>query len=526
MNSPINRTPPPPPYNTAGYLRLKAAKLLLALTAAAVFFAACDPPNGNGGNAAAKLAVSYAPAELAAVKGDAFRAAPRITPAGAAASFTVTKGGKLPAGLSLAPDGVISGTPSAAASRKNYTISASGTSANVKGQTVEINISLAVSEKLTVSYSSPSLTAFTGASFSAVPVINPPGASASFTLTEGEALPAGLSLAADGVISGRASAAASRKSYTIRASGSSADVKGQTAEITISLEVKNPAVLDSIAYGQGTSISTPLVLINGEPLTPAQLSGLEVKTTPPGLGADYSIKKKGDTRALPPADFKDATGLDFDPNTGRLSLEGASLKSGQAAAVTYEITAVPNASKGSRDSAPPRKTEITIKLAEPFSVSYGGRLEWNTGGRSLTLNPGTGNDGTELAKAYNFTIVRRAPDTSGNPRFYDSVAIQPTFTPAALTNDKFTYAIQAVDLSTGADLRAAAQVFNTKFSPLEFFPTDTRSRNNRSGKIQDTGGRITSTSPTQPRSAYKITITPKPPSIYAAKVVFITIEIR
>ena len=431
----------------------------------------------------------------------------------------MTKGGKLPPGLSLAPNGVISGTASAAAPRKNYTISASGTSANVKGQTVEINISLAVSEKLTVSYSSPSLTAFTGAPFSAVPVINPPGASASFTLTKGGALPAGLSLDANGVISGRASAAASRKSYTIRASGSSADVKGQTVEIAISLEVKNVTVLDSIAYGQG---SGPLVLIKGEPLTPAQLSGLEVKTTPPGLGADYSIKNKRTGRDLRPALFKDATGLDFDPNTGRLSLEGASLKSGQAAAVTYEITAVPNASKGSRDSAPPRKikTEITIKLAEPFSVSYIGEY-------SRIIGPGTpfitgaGNDGTEVAKAYKFTIV-----PTGTP--YTQLQIQPTFTPAALTNDKFTYAIKEVNRSTGADLGAAAQLFNTKFSPLRFYPTDARSFNNRSGKIfdQSTSGISTGSPGRKPLSAYKITITPKAPSVYyGTKVVFIKIEI-
>ena len=434
----------------------------------------------------------------------------------------MTKGGKLPPGLSLAADGVISGTPSVTAPRKNYTISASGTSANIKGQTVEINISLAVSEKLTVSYSSPSLTAFTGASFRAVPVISPPGASASFTLTEGGALPEGLSLAANGVISGTASAVASSKIYTIRASGSSADVKGQTVEITISLEVENVEELNSIAYGQGSSISTPLVLIKGEPLTAAQLSGLEVKTTPPGLGADYSIKKKGDTRALPPADFKDATGLDFDPNTGRLSLEGASLKSGQAAAVTYEITAVPNASKGSRVSAPPgtKSTEITIKLAEPFSVTYGGVLTWNLGGSRLPLDTGTGNDGTELAKAYNFTIVRR---TSGS---YTGLVIQPTFTPAALTNDKFTYAIQAVDLSTGADLTDPDEVFDTKFSLLQFHPTDASSTFNKSGKIISRAS-IPAGSPTQSLSAYKITITPKAPiSVYAAKVVFITIEIR
>ena len=438
----------------------------------------------------------------------------------------MTKGGKLPAGLSLAADGVISGTASAAAPRKNYTISALGTSANVKGQTVEINISLAVSEKLTVSYSSPSLTAFTGALFSAVPVINPPGASVSFTLTKGGALPAGLSLDANGVISGRASAAASIKSYTIRASGSSADVKGQTAEITISLEVKNVEELNGIAYGQGRGT---LLLLKGEALTAAQLSGLEVKTTPPGLGADYSIKNKRTGVDLSPAAFKRATGLDFDPNTGRLSLEGASLKNGETAAVTYEITAAANASKGSRSSAPPGtiSTDITIRLAEPFSATYSGGFFRGTGGRVPTpFGSGAGNDGTTLAKAYNFTIVPTAVA-------YSVVIFKPTFTPAAATNDKFTYTIQAVHPSTGLNLTASAEEFNTKFRPLQFFPAETDptiigGTADRSGNIRQTGSpRISTGSPGLKRlSAYKITITPKAPSVYyGTKVVFIKIQI-
>ena len=350
-------------------------------------------------------------------------------------------------------------------------------------------------------------------------MINPPGASASFTLTEGGALPAGLSLAANGVISGRASAAAPGKSYTIRASGSSADVKGQTAEMAISLEVKNVAVLDSIDYGQG---SGTLVLIKGEALTAAQLSGLEVKTTPPGLGADYSIKKKGDTRALSPADFKDATGLDFDPNTGRLSLEGASLKSGQAAAVTYEVTAVPNASKGSRASAPSGtiSTEITIRLAERFSVTYAGEYAVSTGPVNNPFNTGPG-DGTELSKAYNLTFD---PAALRSP--YGPLTFEPTFTPAE-AKDGAVYAIQAVNPSTGADLSDPGEEFNTKFPRLRFFVTDPGRTGamNRTGQIGGRGS-IAQGSP-KTLSAYKITITPKAGSgYYGTKVVFIKVEIK
>lgn len=58
---------------------------------------------------------------------------------------------------------------------------------------------------------------------------------------------------------------------------------------------------------------------------------------------------------MSPAAFKAAAGLDFDPNTRKPSLEGTSLKSAEPAEVTYELTAVPNASKGSRASAPPSK---------------------------------------------------------------------------------------------------------------------------------------------------------------------------
>ena len=122
------------------------------------------------------------------------------------------------------------------------------------------------------------------------------------------------------------------------------------------------------------------------------------------------------------------------------------------------------------------------------------------------------------------------------------VGLAPTFKPAAAATDA-TFAIQAIDPTTGADLTAAAEVFNTKFVPVNLFfqaeaitshpslPGHTLNPANI-GRILNVLGAVPPGTKIPASNtghlAYKITITPKPGSAYDGPKaeVFVKIAIR
>ena len=74
-----------------------------------------------------------------------------------------------------------------------------------------------------------------------------------------------------------------------------------------------------------------------------------------------------------------------------------------------------------------------------------------------------------LLNACNHPGENKKPDADGNNSATSSLLIvdfKPTFKPATAKTDA-TFAIQAIDPTTGADLSAAAEVFDTKFGHSE-----------------------------------------------------------
>lgn len=114
------------------------------------------------------------------------------------------------------------------------------------------------------------------------------------------------------------------------------------------------------------------------------------------------------------------------------------------------------------------------------------------------------------------------------------VEFNPTFKPAAAATDA-TFAIQAIDPTTGADLSTATEVFNTKFGPANLV---FRARAALPPRPPQIGYILNVDNPVPvgtkiPASntghlAYKITITPKPGSAYDGPKaeVFVKIAIR
>ena len=174
-----------------------------------------------------------------------------------------------------------------------------------------------------------------------------------------------------------------------------------------------------------------------------------------------------------------------------------------------------------------------------FTVTYAGIYATASGDSPPSIDLGSGNDGSTLAKAYTITLNTASAVA---PAGILVVSFKPTFKPAAAKTD-VTFAIQAINPATGADLTDAAEAFNTKFLPKNLFfqaeattsdpslPTHTLNEENIGYILNVTGGVPVNTKiPTSNTGhlAYKITITPKPGSAYDGPkaIVFVKIAIR
>ena len=171
-----------------------------------------------------------------------------------------------------------------------------------------------------------------------------------------------------------------------------------------------------------------------------------------------------------------------------------------------------------------------------FAVTYAGEIDWRIAGlgsfRPIGVSSESSN-GSTLAKAYTITVGPRVG--TGNSRF---LSFRPTFKPTE-AKDGATFAIQAIDPTTGADLAGSANEFDTKFAPanLVFQAADASAGRPRRGNIHSHPTASTNRLPDDPpyaaippsgHLAYKITITPKANSAYdGPKVeVFVKIAVR
>ncbi|MDR3608639.1 MAG: putative Ig domain-containing protein [Oligoflexia bacterium] len=141
----------------------------------------------------------------------------------------------LPAGLSLNKStGVISGTPTAAASLATYTVTVSGPILNGSSSSSTASIQLKIAVNPALAYSTPSPVYSHGTAITA----NSPTSASAAVFTQysvAPALPAGLSLnATTGVISGTPTAASALATYTVVGSG----VEGHTSSASLKITVQ------------------------------------------------------------------------------------------------------------------------------------------------------------------------------------------------------------------------------------------------------------------------------------------------
>jgi hypothetical protein len=173
-----------------------------------------------------------------------------LTLAAAGASGTLTwsvKSGALPAGLTLSPGGVISGTPTATTSGTAIVIQVQDN--GPPQQTVSKSFNVRIAATLTVTTPAALPDAIVGVPYSAT--LQASGGISPFTwsVTAGS-LPAGLQLSSGGIISGTPIATAASASFTVSATDSASPTP-QSASQTLALHVASQLVVVNAVLADG-----------------------------------------------------------------------------------------------------------------------------------------------------------------------------------------------------------------------------------------------------------------------------------
>jgi len=185
---------------------------------------------------AAPSNLTYPTTTITATVGTAIAAdTPTVT--GTVSAYSISP--SLPAGLSFSTTtGAISGTPTAASSQVNYTITATNS-----GGSTQASVSITVASGSTLTYPQTSITTTPGTAIvTDVPAVT--GAVTSFAISP--SLPAGLSFSTTtGAISGTPTAVASQTTYTVTANGTAA-----TATVQLAVNSSSAAVLLDLGHAK------------------------------------------------------------------------------------------------------------------------------------------------------------------------------------------------------------------------------------------------------------------------------------
>jgi mono/diheme cytochrome c family protein len=184
-------------------------------------------------------------------------------------TWTLASGSTLPAGLGLSTAGVISGTPTAAAT-STFTVTATDSSSPVKTATKQFSITVAaapIAPQLTISSSSPLAAGTVGTAYSQTLAASNGTTPYTWTLASGSTLPAGLVLSAAGVISGTPTAAAT-STFTVIVTDSAAPANTASKQFSITF----------------AAAGVPLTITTTSPLTVATFGTAYSQTLAAGGG--------------------------------------------------------------------------------------------------------------------------------------------------------------------------------------------------------------------------------------------------
>ncbi len=292
-----------------------------------------------------------------------------VSPAGGTTPYAFSVSPALPTGLSInATTGEVSGTPTAATTSANYTITITDAASATTTKVLALTVNAAPTPVAGQTIAAKTVTAASNiTAFTPLPLN---GGTLPFAYSVTPALPAGLSLnSATGAISGNASAAAASAVYAITAT----DAAGATATQNLTLLV-NPALVATQA------IASKILLINAvaTAFTPVTIAG---GTSPyayaisPALAAGISLNAStGAISGTPTVTTSAITHtITVTDGAGATSSATFSLKVNQVPAITTPPIANPSYLVG----AP-----LTLSVAATGSPTP--TYQWRKGGSDLS----------------------------------------------------------------------------------------------------------------------------------------------
>ncbi|MXV17052.1 YDG domain-containing protein [Hufsiella ginkgonis] len=349
--------------------------------------------------------ITIAPATIpAATAGTSYSRS--FTASGGTASYTYAiTAGALPAGLSLATNGTLSGTPTAGGNF-NFTVTATDNSTGTGPFTGARTYSLTVSAP-TITIAPTTLTAAAiGTSYSRSLTATGGIAPYTFAVTAG-ALPAGLSLASDGTLSGTPTAGGSFN-FTVTATDNSTGTGPFTGARAYSLTVNAPTITIApatlTAATIGTSYSRSISAAGGTaPYTYAVTAG--------ALPAGLSLASDGTLSGTPTAGGNFSfivTAIDNSTGTGPFAGSRAYSLTVNAPTVALSPSTLPNATQGTSYS----QTISASGGTQPYSFSItSGALP---AGITLATN-GTLSGTATVNGSFNFTVTATDASTGTGP---------------------------------------------------------------------------------------------------------------
>ena len=211
----------------------------LSTLLACVVLASCG--GGGGGNGNGPLNITSTAADDGVV-GVAYNNAVTATGGQGSKSFSIT-GGALPDGLSMSASGVISGTPAGPVGTSSFTVQVSDSANTPATDTQALSIDIVLPLDID-SVSLPDTAVGENYAGSVVAAEGTPPYA--FSVVEGE-LPAGLSIGADGAVTGTVSPSATTETFTIEVSDSSSPQLTflYTDKVLVTLEITTAALADA-----------------------------------------------------------------------------------------------------------------------------------------------------------------------------------------------------------------------------------------------------------------------------------------
>jgi hypothetical protein len=364
--------------------------------------------SNSGGNFPVAISIAVNSAPVLSFSGSPFSftlatSVGTITPTnsgGPVNSCTVSP--TLPAGLSLANNCVISGTPTAIATNATYTLTATNTSASAN-----ISVSIEVLAAPVLSYSG---TPFTFTKSVAISAQTPANAGSPATsCSSSPTLPAGISLSAACVISGTPTAVHAASAFTITGTNS---VGSGTASINVTVINLVPAV----SYAGSPYNFSPSVAITSQ--TPSNTGGAITScssspTLPTGLALSTACVLSGTPTVLSSATSYTITAT----NTGGSTTTAISIAVTSAPALTYSgspysFTVGTSAGTITPTNTGAAVTSCSISPALPSGLSLSGSCVLSG---TPTVASATGNYSVTATNSSGTTSVNISITVTGTP---------------------------------------------------------------------------------------------------------------